>query len=187
MGSLLVNELPELSEADMIVFLGDFNYRLDDISYDEARDFISQRSCDWLREKDQLYIEMKAGIVFQGMHEAVITFPPTYKFERHQLGLAGYDFGEKKRIPAWCNRVLYRDNRLDSSDTCSLNCPVVSSVLQYEACMDVTDGDHKPVRCIFSVELARVDEPKRRKLFGEIMTSNNRLFETTVRFRLNSV
>ncbi|KAF5770434.1 putative phosphoinositide 5-phosphatase transcription factor WD40-like family [Helianthus annuus] len=175
MGSLSVNELPELSEADMIVFLGDFNYRLDDISYDEARDFISQRSFDWLREKDQLHIEMKAGTVFQGMREAVITFPPTYKFERHQPGLAGYDSGEKKRIPAWCDRVLYRDNRPDSSDICSLNCPVVSSVLQYEACMDVTDSDHKPVRCIFSVELARVDEPKRRKLFGEIMTSNNKV------------
>lgn len=171
-GALSVDELPELSEADMIVFLGDFNYRLDDISYDEARDFISQRSFDWLREKDQLHIEMKAGSVFQGMREAVITFPPTYKFERHQPGLAGYDSGEKKRIPAWCDRVLYRDNRQDSSDKCNLKCPVVCSVLQYEACMDVTDSDHKPVRCILSVELARVDEAKRRKVFGEIIKSN---------------
>ncbi|XP_024971665.1 type II inositol polyphosphate 5-phosphatase 15 isoform X1 [Cynara cardunculus var. scolymus] len=175
MGALSVDELPEISEADMVVFLGDFNYRLDDISYDEARDFISQRSFDWLKEKDQLHIEMKAGSVFQGMREAVIMFPPTYKFERHQAGLAGYDSGEKKRIPAWCDRVLYRDSRPDSSYTCSLNCPVVSSVLQYEACMDVTDSDHKPVRCIFGVELARVDEPKRRKLFGEIIKSNKKI------------
>ncbi|GJV07094.1 type II inositol polyphosphate 5-phosphatase 15 isoform X2 [Tanacetum coccineum] len=174
-GALSVDELPELSEADMIVFLGDFNYRLDDISYDEARDFISQRSFDWLREKDQLHIEMKGGSVFQGMREAVITFPPTYKFERHQPGLAGYDSGEKKRIPAWCDRVLYRDNRQDLSDKCNLKCPVVSSVLQYEACMDVTDSDHKPVRCILNVELARVDEAKRRKLFGEIIKSNEKI------------
>lgn len=81
--------MPELSEADMVIFLGDFNYRLDDISYDEARDFVSQRSFDWLREKDQLRAEMEAGNAFQGMREAVITFPPTYKFERHQIGLAG--------------------------------------------------------------------------------------------------
>lgn len=80
---------PELSEADMIVFLGDFNYRLDGITYDETRDFISQRCFDWLREKDQLHAEMEAGNVFQGMREAVIRFPPTYKFERHQAGLAG--------------------------------------------------------------------------------------------------
>lgn len=88
--------MPELSEADMVIFLGDFNYRLDDISYDEARDFISQRSFDWLRERDQLQREMEAGNVFQGMREAVITFPPTYKFERHQAGLAG-----------WFNHDLY--------------------------------------------------------------------------------
>lgn len=81
--------IPELSEADMVIFLGDFNYRLDGISYDEARDFISQRSFDWLRERDQLRAEMEAGNVFQGMREAVIRFPPTYKFDKHQPGLAG--------------------------------------------------------------------------------------------------
>ena len=63
-GALSVDDLPKLSKADMIVFLGESNYHLDDISYDEARDFISQRSFDWLREKDQLHIEMKAGSVF---------------------------------------------------------------------------------------------------------------------------
>lgn len=41
--------------------------------------------------------------------------------------------------------------------------------------MDVTDSDHKPVRCILSVELARVDEAKRRKLFGEIIKSNEKI------------
>lgn len=73
----------------MVVFFGDFNYRLHDISYDEARDFVSQRSFDWLREKDQLRAEMKAGRVFQGMREGLIKFPPTYKFERHIAGFAG--------------------------------------------------------------------------------------------------
>ncbi|CAN4114931.1 unnamed protein product [Withania somnifera] len=166
---------PELSEADMVVFLGDLNYRLDGISYDEARDFISQRSFDWLRERDQLHTEMEVGNVFQGMREAVIKFPPTYKFERHQIGLAGYDSGEKKRIPAWCDRILYRDSRSTSVSTCSLDCPVVSSVLQYEACMDVTDSDHKPVRCIFNVEIARVDESVRRQEYGEIIRSNEKV------------
>ncbi|XP_060186708.1 type II inositol polyphosphate 5-phosphatase 15 isoform X2 [Lycium barbarum] len=167
--------MPELSEADMVVFLGDLNYRLDGISYDEARDFISQRCFDWLRERDQLHTEMAAGNVFQGMREAVIGFPPTYKFERHQIGLAGYDSGEKKRTPAWCDRILYRDSRSTSASTCSLDCPVVSSVLQYEACMDVTDSDHKPVRCIFNVEIARVDESVRRQEYGEIIRSNEKV------------
>lgn len=50
---------------------------------------VSQRCFDWLREKDQLRAEMKAGKVFQGMREGQIKFPPTYKFERHQPGLSG--------------------------------------------------------------------------------------------------
>ena len=80
---------PDLAEADMVIFFGDFNYRLFGISYDEARDFVSQRSFDWLRERDQLRAEMKTGKVFQGMREAIIKFPPTYKFERGKPGLGG--------------------------------------------------------------------------------------------------
>ncbi|KAI9072241.1 hypothetical protein K1719_045790 [Acacia pycnantha] len=167
---------PELSDADMVVFFGDFNYRLFGISYDEARDFVSQRCFDWLREKDQLRAEMTAGKVFQGMREAFIKFPPTYKFERHKAGLAGYDSGEKKRIPAWCDRIIYRDNRWPSATSeCNLDCPVVSSILQYDACMDVTDSDHKPVRCKFNVKVAHVDRSIRRKEFGEILTSNEKI------------
>ncbi|KAI9198711.1 hypothetical protein LWI28_021011 [Acer negundo] len=175
MGMQTVEGMPELSEADMVIYLGDLNYRLDGISYDEARDFVSQRCFDWLKEKDQLRAEMEAGNVFQGMREAVIRFPPTYKFERHQVGLAGYDSGEKKRVPAWCDRILYRDNRSALASECSLECPIVSSILQYEACMDVTDSDHKPVRCIFSVDVARVDESIKRQEFGDIMGSNEKI------------
>ncbi|XP_074570120.1 type II inositol polyphosphate 5-phosphatase 15-like isoform X2 [Curcuma longa] len=166
---------PDLSEADMVVFLGDFNYRLHSISYDEARDMVSQRCFDWLREKDQLRAEMKAGKVFQGMREGQIKFPPTYKFERHQVGLAGYDSSEKKRIPAWCDRILYRDSRSITVDECSLRCPVVSSITLYEACMDVTDSDHKPVRCIFCAEIAHRDELIRRQEYGRIITTNEKI------------
>ncbi|WRX23811.1 Endonuclease/exonuclease/phosphatase - like 10 [Theobroma cacao] len=175
MGAHSVEAMPELSEADMVVFLGDFNYRLDGVSYDEARDFISQRSFDWLRERDQLRAEMEAGNVFQGMREAVITFAPTYKFDKHIAGLSGYDSGEKKRIPAWCDRILYRDSRRTLGSECSLDSPVVSSVSQYESCMDVTDSDHKPVICIFSVEIACIDESVRRQEFGDVMRSNEEI------------
>eukprot|EP00268_Persea_americana_P047936 TRINITY_DN5024_c0_g1_i2.p1 TRINITY_DN5024_c0_g1~~TRINITY_DN5024_c0_g1_i2.p1 ORF type:complete len:1085 (+),score=190.51 TRINITY_DN5024_c0_g1_i2:138-3392(+) len=166
---------PELAEADMVVFFGDFNYRLQDISYDEARDFVSQRCFDWLRERDQLREEMKAGRVFQGMREGHIRFPPTYKFEKHIAGFAGYDSSEKKRIPAWCDRILYRDSRSTSVEECTLKCPIVSSILQYDACMDVTDSDHKPVRCIFRVDIAHADESIRRQEFGNIIKSNEKL------------
>ncbi|XP_016471124.1 type I inositol polyphosphate 5-phosphatase 13-like [Nicotiana tabacum] len=174
---------PELAEADLVIFCGDFNYRLFGISYDEARDFVSQRCFDWLREKDQLRAEMKAGKVFQGMREAIIRFPPTYKFERGKPGLGGYDSGEKKRIPAWCDRVLYRDNRATPSTECSLQCPVVSSIIQYEACMEVTESDHKPVRCKFNVEIAHVDRSVRRQEFGKIFQCNEKIKSSLQEFR----
>jgi hypothetical protein len=41
--------------------------------------------------------------------------------------------------------------------------------------MDVTDSDHKPVNCIFNVDLARVDELIRRQQYGKIIESNERL------------
>ncbi|KAJ0244997.1 Type I inositol polyphosphate 5-phosphatase 13 [Hirschfeldia incana] len=165
----------DLAAADMIAFFGDFNYRLFGITYDEARDFISQRSFDWLRERDQLRQEMKSGKVFQGMREAVITFPPTYKFERNRPGLGGYDSGEKKRIPAWCDRVIYRDTQSSPFSKSSLQCPVVSSVIMYEACMDVIESDHKPVRCKFHATIAHVDKSVRRQELGNIIRSNERV------------
>lgn len=79
----------DLAEADMVIFCGDFNYRLFGLTYDEARDLVSQRCFDWLRERDQLRAEMKAGKVFQGLREALIRFPPTYKFEKGKPGLGG--------------------------------------------------------------------------------------------------
>ncbi|CAF2052041.1 unnamed protein product [Brassica napus] len=165
----------DLAAADMIAFCGDFNYRLYGITYDEARDFITQRSFDWLREMDQLRQEMKLGKVFQGMREALITFPPTYKFERNRSGLGGYDSGEKKRIPAWCDRVIYRDTQSTPFSESNLQCPVVSSVIMYEACMDVTESDHKPVRCKIHATIAHVDKSVRRQELGKIIKSNEEI------------
>lgn len=46
------------------------------------------------------------------------------------IAFSGYDSGEKKRIPAWCDRILYRDSRSSLLTDCSLECPVVSSITE---------------------------------------------------------
>ncbi|KAJ4791018.1 Inositol polyphosphate 5-phosphatase [Rhynchospora pubera] len=166
------NKRPDLSESDMVVFLGDFNYRLDGITYEEAMALVYQKDFDKLRQRDQLRAEMHAGRVFQGLREGTIRFPATYKFEKYISGLSGYDSSEKKRIPAWCDRILYRDSRTTSGDQCSLDHPIVSSISLYDACMEATDSDHKPVKCMLNVDIAYTDERVRRQEFGEIISAN---------------
>lgn len=41
--------------------------------------------------------------------------------------------------------------------------------------MDVTDSDHKPVRCIFNVKIAHGDKSVRRREFGRIYRSNEKI------------
>ncbi|KAH9311866.1 hypothetical protein KI387_026901, partial [Taxus chinensis] len=173
--SLPEEGIPQLVEADMVIWLGDLNYRLDDISYDEAIYYIANKQLDLLLVKDQLIREMKAGSVFQGMQEGNITFPPTYKFDKDQIGWQGYDSSEKRRVPAWCDRILFHDSSNSISAECNLTCPIVCSVAWYDACMDVTNSDHKPVRCMFDVDVARIDESIRRREYGELIHLNKRI------------
>lgn len=41
--------------------------------------------------------------------------------------------------------------------------------------MDVTDSDHKPIRCKFNLQIAHVDRSIRRKEFGRIYKSNEKV------------
>lgn len=132
--------MPDLSEADVLVWFGDLNYRLD-TSYEQAMEWIQEKRYDKLLSKDQLRNEMISGRTFPGMREGVIEFLPTYKFDRGYQGLftrwmiicmlghidwlasrlandsltwqfwnAAYDTSEKKRVPAYCDRVIFRDS-----------------------------------------------------------------------------
>ena len=62
--------------------------------------------------QDQLRHQVARGAVFKWMHEQPITFQPTYKFDKHYPDLLGYDSSEKRRVPAWCDRIFYRGSEL---------------------------------------------------------------------------
>jgi hypothetical protein len=60
---------------------------------------------------DQCIREVSRGAIFHGLAEGPIRFLPTYKFEKGRESNAlqpFYDQGEKKRVPAWTDRVLFR-------------------------------------------------------------------------------
>lgn len=70
-----------------------------------------------LDAQDQLRREMAGGRGFRFMHEAAISFAPTYKFDKGDPAPLAYDSSEKQRVPAWCDRILFRGSELTRSST----------------------------------------------------------------------
>lgn len=98
-----------------------------------------------LLEDDQLTTEMAAGRVFSGFREATVTFAPTFKRVRGVVtddASVGPDAYVKKRVPAWCDRVLHASRR---------GCAGAFAVTDYTACPAVTTSDHVPVFATFSL------------------------------------
>nr|KYP75002.1 Type I inositol-1,4,5-trisphosphate 5-phosphatase CVP2 [Cajanus cajan] len=95
-------------EHDRIIWLGDLNYRIA-LSYRSAKALVEMQNWRALLENDQLRIEQKRGRVFVGWNEGKIYFPPTYKYSTNSDRYAGDDMHpkEKRRTPAWCDRILW--------------------------------------------------------------------------------
>jgi hypothetical protein len=82
--------------------------------------------------------------------EAPIAFAPTYKYDR---GSNGFDSSEKRRIPAWCDRILFR-SRGDR-----VHC-------EHYRRWEPNVSDHRPVSGNFVVEVKSV----RREAWGMVKT-----------------
>ncbi|BDA49078.1 probable type I inositol polyphosphate 5-phosphatase 12 [Coccomyxa sp. Obi] len=98
-----------LKEVDMLVWLGDLNYRIDS-TYEHAKELAHRNQLAELLAKDQLRNEMAAGRTFATLQEAPITFRPTYKFNKVEP--FDYDSSEKRRVPAWTDRILFRGTQI---------------------------------------------------------------------------
>ena len=78
------------------------------------------------------------------LKEAKIEFAPTYKFK---VGTSDYEYKEKKaRIPAWCDRILFRGEHLTQ--------------LFYSSVVTPTISDHKPVCSQFHTKFKMIDPEK---------------------------
>jgi len=101
-----------------------------------------------LRYQNQLKVERDAGRIFQGWHEHAIHFQPTYKFfEESDQYFGEHTFkGDKRRTPAWCDRILSYGKGLRQ-----LSYSMVEARL----------SDHRPVIARF---IADVEAVSRRKL-----------------------
>ncbi|KVH94361.1 Endonuclease/exonuclease/phosphatase, partial [Cynara cardunculus var. scolymus] len=124
-----------LHDSSRVIWLGDLNYRI----------ALSHRSA-----KALLRMERKRGRVFEGWNEGNIYFPPTYKYSNNSDRYAGYNMHprEKRRTPAWCDRILWYGNGLHQL-----------SYVRGESRF----SDHRPVYSIFLAEVESINRNQFKK------------------------
>jgi len=170
----------DIENHDVILWLGDLNYRLKESAYDldTVKAMIGQRQFEPLLELDQLRLSRRMKMSFQGYREEDIHFPPTYKFDP---GTDNFDSSEKARFPAWCDRVLWKcqgfSSRRKSRSSSSALATDEGMVrqLNYRSHPLLKLSDHKPVSALFDVKVKVVDERKQKKVFEEIMKHLDKL------------
>ncbi|KAJ3979934.1 Endonuclease/exonuclease/phosphatase [Lentinula detonsa] len=138
-----------------IVFInGDMNYRID-----QRRDAITAavraNEHESLFAHDQLMKEIKynRGCRFRFFTEGPIAFAPTYKYDRRS---DVYDTSEKRRAPAWCDRVLWRSR-----------VPSRVKQLHYQR-YEVNVSDHRPISAAFNITVKRTRHEIREKKKAEV-------------------
>ncbi|OKP12318.1 hypothetical protein PENSUB_2054 [Penicillium subrubescens] len=130
-----------IMDHEICILNGDLNYRIDAIPRNVIIDAVRQNNLPKLLERDQLLASRRKnpGFRLRSFTEAPITFAPTYKYD---VGTDQYDTSEKKRSPAWCDRVLYRGlGRVKQ--------------LEYRR-LEVRASDHRPVSATFKVRVKTV-------------------------------
>lgn len=139
-------------DHEICILNGDLNYRIDTIGRDACISAIKQGNLKKLLERDQLLLSKKKvpGFRLRAFAEGAIHFAPTYKYD---VGSDQYDSSEKRRAPAWCDRILWRGEGRIQQRT-------------YER-HEVRVSDHRPVTSRFKLSIKTVEPDRRLKLLNE--------------------
>ena len=156
-------------DHDIVVWLGDLNYRVDESMPTETVLKLSESGrLNSLVPLDQLNVERAAGRVFQEFHEGPLNFRPTYKY---QPGTDVYEQrpDKKLRAPAWCDRILWRSQQ-----------PSHVQLLTYQRSEVPNVSDHKPVYSTMRLVVKDVIARKREAIYDELMRKLDRFDNTTL-------
>ncbi|XP_076338896.1 inositol polyphosphate 5-phosphatase K-like isoform X3 [Tachypleus tridentatus] len=133
---------------DYVFWMGDLNFRIDDMLTEEMKLMIEREEFAPLLAKDQLCQIRKTGEAFSEFTEETPTFPPTYRFI---IDSDEYDY--LNRRPAWTDRILYHFTQ-NAYDQVSLDL----EQHHYKSYPYYLQSDHKPVSSAFSIKV--FSEPK---------------------------
>jgi hypothetical protein len=136
-------------DHDIQFIFGDLNFRVD-LDMNTCLQMISSGNYQALTVYDQLIKAKTVSTSLIDLDEGNITFPPTYKYV---VGTSEYD-QKKKRIPSWCDRILFKRNER-------------IKVLDYNR-VDYTHSDHKPIYGLYKITASKVDEEEKKKVIEEI-------------------
>ncbi|XP_075410241.1 type II inositol 1,4,5-trisphosphate 5-phosphatase [Tenrec ecaudatus] len=147
-----------ISKHDVILWLGDLNYRIEELDVEKVKKLIEEKAFQTLYAYDQLRNQVSAKAVFEGFTEGQLTFQPTYKYDP---GSDDWDTSEKCRVPAWCDRVLWKGKNITQ--------------LSYQSHMALKTSDHKPVSSVLDIGVRVVNEELYRKTLEEIVRSLDKM------------
>ncbi|TQS34964.1 hypothetical protein Golomagni_04632 [Golovinomyces magnicellulatus] len=153
-------------DHEICIVNGDLNYRIDTMSRDTVINAIRSENFKKLLERDQLLASKKKNPWFKlrAFQELPITFAPTYKYD---VGTDTYDTSDKKRSPAWCDRILYRGgDRIEQ--------------LNYQR-HEVRVSDHRPVTGSFQINVKRIFPKKRAMKWDEVQKQQSQRKEILTR------
>ena len=148
-------------DHEVCFFSGDLNYRID-LSRETVLSHLSSRHFTHLLDQDQLRKELKHNPAFRlkDFSEPPISFLPTYKYDR---GTHKWDTSEKARIPAWCDRILYK-----AETEGAVRCR------EYRR-WECTISDHRPVSAVCEVRVKKADAKKRASVDEEVRAEWHKL------------
>ncbi|ORX44222.1 hypothetical protein BCR36DRAFT_586342 [Piromyces finnis] len=159
-------------DNDILFWFGDLNYRLNNNS-DVIKEYINQGKIEDLLEFDQLLIEKAKQVVFTDFYESKITFKPTYKYD---IGTNTFDTSEKKRAPAFCDRVQWykASNALKPSEVSFSNKITIEDnewiiPKNYNSYGELTISDHKPIISEFEIWVRKINTEKYSEIYSQLI------------------
>ncbi|RLV89138.1 hypothetical protein DV515_00015032 [Chloebia gouldiae] len=148
-------DIPSALDHELLFWFGDLNFRIADYGIHFVRESISNKRFNLLWEKDQLNMAKNQEAFLKEFKEGPLQFKPTYKFD---LDSEVYDTSEKKRKPAWTDRILWKmknpgEAASKEGEFPEEENPISLTLNSYVSHMSYGISDHKPVTGTFTLEM----------------------------------